>query len=178
MEAGGRPGWLRALFVVLGILAIILGILVLVFPAQLGIPLIVILFGIGLILVAIFAIVIAAQSGLPGWVRALSLIFGVFVIGLVIAAIIIGGQVLVFIQVLLLAVGLALLGVRAIAFEGTDTSLAGWARGLAIVLGVLAIIFAILMIVNFDLGEAILLIYFAVGLFVTGIGAIVAGVVS
>jgi uncharacterized membrane protein HdeD (DUF308 family) len=174
MEAGGRPGWQRALFAVLGILIIILGILVLVFP-DLGFTLILILFGIGLIFVALFAIVVGAQGGYPGWLRALSLIIGVLVIVLVIL-IIVFPDLGLFLQTLFLALGLILLGIQAIAFMGTDKSMAGWARGVAVALGILAIILGILMIGIPDVGQSVLLIYFSIGLFATGIAVTVGGI--
>ncbi|MFQ5919525.1 MAG: DUF308 domain-containing protein [Thermoplasmata archaeon] len=174
MEAGGRPSWQRALFAVLGILIIILGILVLVFP-DLGFTLILILFGIGLIFVALFAIVVGTQGGYPGWLRALSLIIGVLVIVLVIL-IIVFPDLGLFLQTLFLALGLILLGIQAIAFMGTDKSMADWARGAAVALGILAIILGILMIGIPDVGQSVLLIYFAIGLFATGIAVTVGGV--
>ncbi len=173
MEAGARPSWLRALYIILGIVAIILGILVLVFP-DLGTTLLLILFGIGLIFIALFAIVLGAQSGYPGWLRALSLIIGILVIALIITIIFVPDLGL-FLQILFLGIGLILLGIQAIAFMGTDKSMAGWARGLAVVLGALALILGIVMIVQFDVGIAVLVIYFAIGLFATGIAAIVSG---
>ncbi|MDX1534923.1 MAG: DUF308 domain-containing protein [Thermoplasmata archaeon] len=152
---------------------IILGILVLVYPG-LGFSLILILFGIGLVFVALFAIVLGAQSDYPGWLRALSLIIGVLVIVLVIL-IIVFPEFGLFLQTLFLGLGLILLGIQGVAFTGTDKSAAGWVRGLAVVLGVIAIILGILMIAIQDVGQAVLLIYFAVGLFVTGIAVTVNG---
>ena len=173
MEAGEKSGGMRALYVIFGLLAIILGILVFVFP-NLGFAIILTLFGIGLVFIAIFAIVMAAQGEYPGWLRALGLIIGLLVIGLVIT-IIVFPDVGLFIQILFIGIGLILLGIQAIAFMGTDKSTAGWARGLSIVLGIIAVILGIVMIVSFDVGQAILIIYLGLGLFVVGIAALVSG---
>ncbi len=164
---------MRALYIIFGLLAIVLGILVFVFPG-LGFAIILTLFGIGLLFIAISAIVMAAQGEYPGWLRALGLIIGLLVIGLVIT-IIAFPEVGLFIQILFIGIGLILLGIQSIAFTGTDKSVAGWARGLSIVLGILAVILGIVMIVSFDVGTAILIIYLGLGLFVVGIGAIISG---
>lgn len=174
MEAGERPDWMRAFAIALGVIAIIIGILALAFPEQFGFPLLIILFSIGLLIVGLFGIVAGFRTDLPGWSRALSLVIGVLVIILVIVFLI--ADLILFVQVVILGIGLLLLGIRVIVFEGTDKSLPAWARGLAIALGVLAIIIAGIMIGVRDVGETFLLIYFAIGLFATGVGAIVAGV--
>ncbi len=173
MEAGESSMGMRALYIIFGLLAIILGILVFVYPG-LGFAIILTLFGVGLLFVAIFAIVMAAQGEYPTWLRALGLIIGLLVIGLVIAIIVVPNLGL-FLQILLVGLGLILLGIQAIAFPGTDKNLAGWARGLSIVLGIIAVILGIVMIISFDVGEAVLIIYLGLGLFVVGIGAVVSG---
>lgn len=173
MEAGGRSGGMRALYIIFGVLAIVLGILVFVYPG-LGFAIILTLFAIGLIFIAIFSLVMAAQGEYPSWLRALGLILGLLVIALVFAIIIVPNLGL-FLQILLAGIGLILLGIQAMAFPGTDRSLRGWARGLSIALGAIAVILGIVMIISFNVGQAVLIIYLGLGLFVIGIGAIVSG---
>lgn len=174
MEAE-KPGWLRALYIVIGVLVLILGILVLVYP-DLGLALILILFGIGLAITGVWGLVVGfARTALPGWARALSAVIGILVIILLIL-IILYPDIGIFLQVLFLGIGLLALGIFGIAFGATNPALAGWARALAAVLGVGSIALAITMILFYEsVGEPTLILFFAIGLFINGISAVAVG---
>lgn len=72
-----RPGWLRALGVVAGVLSLMMAVLVVAFPGF-GVGTLVLLFGFGLFFVGMTEIAVGAGSRfLPGWLRGVLIAVGV-----------------------------------------------------------------------------------------------------
>lgn len=76
----GLPGWLRALGIVTGLLALILWLLALVLPA-LGVALLLAILAVGLIFHGFDRVTVDGMNqGAPGWVRGFSVVVGVLLI--------------------------------------------------------------------------------------------------
>ena len=71
-----QSGWLRGLEIVIGLLVLVSGVLVIIFPG-LGVATLVILLSIGLIFAGIRSISLVGYSGLSKGLRAVSAIAGI-----------------------------------------------------------------------------------------------------
>lgn len=137
MNKSRSPGWMRAVQIGLGVIAIILSILVIVHP---GITLfsIIYILGITLVVLGIFEIItgifgLGANKSRWGTVGlgVLSLIFGSIAVGYPV-------HTAVFV-VILLAIALLFIGISRIIRGVVDKQSRGWARGFSIGAGVIAI---------------------------------------
>jgi len=80
-----QPGWLRALEIATGLLSVVLGVLVLIFPSW-GISTLVILLSFGIFFSAIRSLSLVGYSDLSKGLRAISVIAGI--ISLIFAALV------------------------------------------------------------------------------------------
>ena len=111
----GLPGWLRALGIVVGILALILWILVLVFPGF-GAPLLIAFLAVGLIFHGIDRLSVDGMNqDAPGWSRGLAIVAGVLLLIFGILVIVFPAGIGLFTAVVFLSIALIIGGLSAIA---------------------------------------------------------------
>ncbi|MEE9592536.1 MAG: DUF308 domain-containing protein [Thermoplasmata archaeon] len=173
---GKTPTWLRVLTIVLGIVGLIAGILVLVFPGV-GLATLIIIMAIGLLFLGITRLGMSiVEPGLPGWLRALGVVVGILALILWVLVLVFPGFGAVLL-IAFLAVGLIFHGIDRVSVDGMNQDAPGWSRGLAIVAGVLLIVFGILVIVFPDgLGAITAVIFLSIALIIGGLSAIASGV--
>ncbi len=165
---------MRALYVILGVVAIALGITVLVVPV-LGLDILVIILVVGLLINGIVSIVASiANKGLPGGARALGVITGVLALGLFAIVLAIPGAELSVI-VIFLAFGLLFWGISRIAVDASDPNLPGGMKALGIIVGVLAFVLSFMVLADPIFGLALSVTFLSIGLIFGGIAAIGAG---
>ena len=169
-----QKAWLRILEIILGIIVLILAGYVLAYP---GIAILTLVFvlGVGLIVLGITRIAAAFASGISSGMRVLSLIIGVLAIILaiyVVAYPAAGALTLIF----LLAFGLLLSGMEAIAVGGSIGSKAS--KAASIVLGVIGIILAFIVLFYPGVALGTLVLLLAISFVILGIEAIVSGILG
>jgi uncharacterized membrane protein HdeD (DUF308 family) len=171
-----QPGWLRGLEIVTGVLAILSGILVILYPG-LGIGTLVILLAVALIFVGIRSIAIVGYSRISKGLRAGSVIAGI--LALIIAPIVLlfpglGTLSLIFI----LGYGLLAYGLTRIyiAYELRKTEAP--AMGYMVAVGVIDIILSILVLVLPDIALLSLAVILALAFLVIGAEMLYSGVVG
>ncbi len=168
------PGWMRAVQIVLGIIAVVGSIIALVFPAIATFTVVYIL-GIVLIFVGIERILIGIFSPAPGSSRWGTIGLGIIV--LIVAGIVVAYPVgsTVFL-LFVLAIALFCDGIARIVHSLAGRSMHGGSRAFGIIAGIFEIIIAILIMVSPIWGAVIAGILISIALLVVGIQIIVAGV--
>jgi len=171
-----QPGWLRALEIVTGLLAMVFGVLVLVYPDW-GIETLILLLSIGLFFAGIRSIALIGYSSLSMGLRALSAILGIM--SLILAALVAlfpgYGELSL---LMLVSFGLIAYGFGRIFIASTLKKTAGWIRGMMIAVGVLDVILSFIVLVLPDLALLTLAAILSVALLVSGAEMIVSGAVG
>ena len=166
------PGWMRAAQIGLGVLAIILAIYAIVFPSITIVTLVMIL--------AIIFLIIGIERVISGIFVPSGSRWGT--IGLGILVIILASIALAFpvgtTVALFLFLGFALLfdGISRIIYGFADKTQKGWVRGFSIGVGILAVVFAGLIIVSPFFGAVLAGLIMGIILLIIGIEMIAAGV--
>jgi uncharacterized membrane protein HdeD (DUF308 family) len=112
-----------------------------------------------------------AEKGTPMWARLLEIIAGIIL--LVIAVYFVFNPSLgVGLVRTLLAIGLIILGVLLAVRGATSDVLSGWARILNVILGIIVLALGAYCIIYPDLGNALVIFLFALGLLLSAIGRI------
>ncbi len=177
--ADRHPVWLRAAEIIAGVIVLILAVYV-IFNPNVAIGLLRLILGIGLIILGLSLIVSGAGARMASMGgRVLSIILGIIVLALGVAAIVytnFGSDLLL----IIFAVGLLLNAIGRIAFAGyaVGAGAPSWIRGTSMVLGIIALIIAILIIVFPGFGFALLVLLVALALLLLGVELILAGVAS
>jgi uncharacterized membrane protein HdeD (DUF308 family) len=168
------PGWMRAVQIGLGIIALILSIYVLAFPAATFVAIVWIL-GIVLLMVGIERVISGIFEHHPGKSRWGSIGLGILVIILAIIVIAFPASVGLFLVILL---GIALLfdGIARLIHGLSDKTRGKGSRMFKIVVGVIEIALSIAIFASPLFGAGIVGILVAIGLLIAGIQIIVAGV--
>jgi len=171
-----QPGWLRGLEIVTGLLTMVLGVLVLVFPDW-GVSTLVVLLSFGLMFAGFRSISLVGYSDLSGVVRAVSAISGI--ITLVVALLVFvfpsfGALTLI----LFVSSGLLVYGVGRVFLAYKLTETVGWLRGMIAAVGVIDIILSIAVIVLPGFALLTLAVILALSLLVSGAEMIVSGVIG
>lgn len=171
------PGWMRALEVLTGVGAIILGIAVLAYQTV-AILTLLLLLSWALLLFGVRQIAMGvAARWRPGGLRALSVVAGVLL--LVLAFLVIAFPGLGFATlVVLLYVGLVIFGVAEISVGAGARFMRGWMRGYFIAIGVLDLILASLILIFPSLAQLTLVVILSLALLLSGIELAVSGVVG
>jgi uncharacterized membrane protein HdeD (DUF308 family) len=168
------PGWMRAVQIVLGVIAVVGSIIALVFPAFTTLAVVYIL-GIVLIFTGIERILIGIFSPAPGSSRWGTIGLGIIV--LIVAGIVVayplGSTVFI---LFVLAIALFCDGIARVVHSLAARSQSGGARAFGIVAGIFEIIIAILIMVSPIWGAVLAGILISIALLVVGIQIIVAGV--
>ena len=171
-----QPGWFRALEIATGLLSIVLGVLVLIFPSW-GISTLIILLSFGIFFSAIRSISLIGNSGLSKGLRAISVISGI--ISLIFAAL-----VLVFpgfaILTLLFLVSTALLvyGVGRIFLAYTLKTTASWIKGMMVAVGIVNVILSLAVFVLPGLAVLTVTVIIALAVLISGAEMIVSGAIG
>jgi uncharacterized membrane protein HdeD (DUF308 family) len=168
------PGWMRAIQIGLGIIALILSVYVLAFPAATFVAIVWIL-GIVLLVVGIERVISGIFEHRPGRSRWSSVGLGILVIILAIIVLAFPASVGVFL-IILLAIALLFDGIARLVHGITDRTRGRGSRIFKIVVGVIEIALSIAIMASPLLGADIVGILIAIGLLIAGIQIIVAGV--
>jgi uncharacterized membrane protein HdeD (DUF308 family) len=176
LDALKQPDWLRALEIVTGLLAIILGIVVLVYPDW-GVATLVIWLSVGLLFLGIRSIVLGGHKGVSNGVKALSLIAGI--LSLILAVLVIafpdyGALTLIW----FLSFGLMVYGFGRMFLAYAVKVAPGWMRGSMVAVGVLDVILSVVVLLLPNESLLALVIILAVVLIVSGVEAIVSGAIG
>ena len=168
-----QPGWLRDLEVAIGLVVLVSGVLVLVFPG-LGVATLVILLSIGLIFAGIRSISLVGHSGLPKGLRAVSATAGIISLILALIVELIAGYGVLSLLILV-SYGLIVYGFgRAfLAYRFKET--ASWFRGLIVVVGVLDIILSAIVLALPGLALLTLAAILALVMLVSGAESLISG---
>jgi uncharacterized membrane protein HdeD (DUF308 family) len=171
-----QPGWLRALEVVTGVVAIILGILVLIYPG-LGVAALVFWLSVGLLFMGFRSIGLVGYGDLPNGIKVLSAVSGI--ISLILAAmVIIFPDYGVLTLIWFVSFGLLVYGFGRMFLAYTLKSAAGWIRGSMVAVGVLDVILSVVVLLLPGVSLLTLVIILSIVLIVSGAEAIVSGVVG
>jgi uncharacterized membrane protein HdeD (DUF308 family) len=171
-----QPGWLRGFEIVTGLLSIVMGVLVLVFPDW-GVSTLVVLLSFGLMFAGFRSISLVGYSDLSGVVRAVSAISGI--ITLVVALLVFvfpnfGALTLI----LFVSSGLLVYGVSRVFLAYKLTETVGWLRGMIAAVGVVDIILSVLVVVLPGLALLTLTVILSLVLIISGAEMIVTGAVG
>ena len=174
MSESKSPGWMRGAQIGLGIIAIILSLYIIAFPA-ITLVTIVYIIGIILLVVGIFEII----TGIFGLGADRSRWGSV---GLGILAMIIAGIALAFptgttyFVIILLAVALLFIGISHVMRGVGDKRSRGWARGFSIGAGVIAIALSVLIMFSPVYGAILVSFLLGIALLIIGIEIIASGI--
>ena len=171
MSYSRAPGWSRAAQIGLGAIAIILSILILVFPGT-AIVSIVVIIGILLLIVGIESVI----SGLfikSRWMASIGLGIIVIILALIVLAFPVGTTVF-----LIILMGIALLvdGISRLVHGFGDKESRGWSRGFRIGVGALEIALGILVMASPAVGVAFVAFIIAIALLIVGIQMVAGGI--
>ncbi len=169
------PRWLRALDIIFGLIAIVLSIVVLVYPRLAILTLIFILSvvllvsGIARILAGIF------EKSLSDGLRAVNVGAGLLAFVLAVVALLypqLATQVLIY----LLSFALLLNGIARVVVGGFGDALPGWLRGLLMIVGLLTIIVSVVVFLYPALGFLTLVFLLSIAFMLNGIARIASGI--
>jgi uncharacterized membrane protein HdeD (DUF308 family) len=171
-----QPGWLRGLEIVTGLLSIVMGVLVLVFPDW-GVSTLVVLLSFGLMFAGFRSISLVGYTDVSRGVRAVSVISGI--ISLIVALLVfVFPNFGVLTLILFVSSGLLMYGVGRVFLAYKLTGTIGWLRGMIAAIGVIDIILSIVVLVLPGLALLTLAVILALVLLVSGAEMIVSGVIG
>ena len=171
------PAWVRAAEIILGLVSLAAGIWVLAYPGLAVLTLILIL-AVGLIFLGSREIVLGAMGTfLPGWLRAANIVLGVlaFILSIVVIA---QPGLAVLSLVVLLYFALFVRGVAGLVMGAAGKQFSTRLRAASSAVGVLSIILSIVFLAVPALAIATLILLLSIGLLVTGLEAIAAGIIG
>ena len=171
-----QPGWLRGLEIVTGLLAMVFGVLVFIFPGW-GVGTLVVLLSIGLLFVGIRSISLLGYGGLPNSLRILSAISGI--VSLILAALV--GIFPGYGELTLLtfvSFGLIVYGFGRIFIASTFKTMVAWIRGMMVAVGVLDVILSVVVLVFPGLALLTFAVVLSLVLLVSGAEMIVSGAIG
>lgn len=169
-------GGTRALEIILGLIAIVIGVMILIFPAF-SIATVTFILGIGLLLIGIFRFGWGlASRNISGGVRAAAIVIGLIAIGIAIAVLafplLAAATVVVIISIAVLIYGIGRIA------TGATAPISGGLRGLLIGTGLLMVVLSIIVIIYPGLGIAFLAFLLSIAFLIIGVESIAAGAVG
>src|SRR5271157_3774 len=170
-----QPGWLRGLEIVTGLLAMVLGILVLALPSW-RVATLVALLSIGLIFAGIRSISLAGYSILSVGLRAVSAITGILSLILALLVLIFPGYA-VLTLIIFVSFGLIVYGVGRLFLAYALKETLGWIRGMIVAVGVIDIILSVVVLALPNVALLTLAVILALVLLVSGAEMIVSGAI-
>lgn len=171
-----QPGWLRGLEIVTGLLTMVFGVLVFVYPGW-GIETLILVLSIGLFFAGIRSISILGYGNLPGGLRAIGAISGIISMILAVLVTMFPGYGALTL-LMLVSFGLMVYGFGRIFIASTLNATAGWIRGMMVAVGVLDVILSILVLVLPGLALLTLAVVLSAVLLVSGAEMIVSGAIG
>ena len=172
MSYSKAPGWSRAAQVGLGAIAIILSILILVFPGT-AIVSIVLIIGILLLIVGIESVISGLFIKSRSRMASIGLGIIVIILALIVMAFPVGTTVFL---IILMGIALLIDGISRLVHGFGDKESRGWSRGFRIGVGALEVIFGILVMVSPAVGVAFVGFLIAIALLIVGIQMIAGGI--
>ena len=174
MNEKEMPQWLRIFQIIVGIIAVGLGLYVLLNPGP-GLFFLVFLLAVALIVLGINRIIFGISAKVfPGWVRGVSLVAGIIILllGLYVAA---SPATTLPILIFLLALALLIYGVERIFMGAAGKEMGTLDRMLCIGIGLFNVVFAAIVIFHPLLGLLGFIAILAFILIISGVGGIVSG---
>jgi len=177
MSQNKSSGGVRALEIILGLIAIAIGVIILIYPG-LAIATIIFLLGIALLLVGLFRFFwgLVARN-ISGGARAAAILIGLIAIA-VAAIVILYPSYAAITLVVFIAIAVLIYGVGRIAIGATARQLGGGIRGLLVGTGLLMVIIGLLVLFYPGLGIAFLAVLLSIAFLFIGIESIAAGAVG
>lgn len=172
MSYSKAPGWTRAAQIGLGALAIILSILILVFPGT-AIVSIIWIIGILLLIVGIESVISGLFIKSRSRMASIGLGILVIILALIVIAFPVGTTVFL---IILMGVALLIDGISRLVHGFGDKESRGWSRGFRIGVGALEVILGILVMVSPAVGVAFVAFIIAIALLIVGIQMIAGGI--
>ncbi len=167
MVEGKASGWLRVAEIIAGIIALVLGIYVIVYPGIAAATLVAFL-AVGLLILSLVEFIRIFSAGISGWQRLLNLVLSVIAfllaVAVLVAPIIAGG------------LALAWLVALALIFAGFAFMARGTTVGL--IVGIIAVIIGFVALVNPITGVITAVVLVAIGLIILGLELIASGIVG
>jgi uncharacterized membrane protein HdeD (DUF308 family) len=164
----------RALEIILGIVAIAIGILALIYPAGVVVT-IVVLFGIALLIIGILRLATSFSPNLPSSAKGVNALIGV--IALILGILILFFPTFATISlVVLIGIGLVIYGIGRAAVGSVATDISGGARALVITFGILVAIFGLIVIFIPTIGVFTYAFFVSIAFLLIGIDALVSGI--
>ncbi|HVQ00340.1 MAG TPA: DUF308 domain-containing protein [Candidatus Thermoplasmatota archaeon] len=171
-----QPGWLRALEIIVGLMAIISSVIIL-FDPTLGIATLVFILSVGLIFLGIRSLFLAGHKGLSKGLRAMSAVSGILSLILAFLVIILPdygvSTLLIFVSFGLLIYGIDLLSLA----YGLKKALR-WVKWFMATVGIIDVILSLVVLLLPGLALLTLAIVLAVVLLISGVEAIISGAVG
>jgi len=171
-----QPGWLRALEIVTGLLAMVLGVLVFVFPGW-GVATLVVLLSIGLFFIGIRSISLLFYSNISRSLRAVSAISGIISLILAVLVLLYPGYGVLGLLVLV-SCGLIVYGSGRIFLAYALKRTVGWLRRMGVAVGAVNIILSVFVLVLPGLALTTFAVVLAVVLLLSGAEMIVSGAIG
>ncbi len=167
MEEDRAPWWLRIAEILVGILAIALGAYALLYPGVTAATLIAFL-AFGLLVIALIELVRVFSAGISGWQRLLNLVLSVIVFLIALAILVYP----------ILAGGIALGWLVAIALIFAGASLAARGTWWMVLIGAIALVIGVIAFVFPPLGVISAIALVAIGLIILGFALIISGLLG
>lgn len=171
-----QPRWLRGLEIATGLLAMLLGLLVLLFPGW-GVSTLVVLLSIGLIFVGVRSISLVGFSRLPNGLKILSVIAGIISLILALLVLLFPGYG-VLTLIIVVSFGLLVYGFSRIFLAYSLKTQVGYLRGMMVAVGVVDIILSVVVIVLPGISLLTLAVVLSLVLLVSGAEMIVSGAIG
>jgi uncharacterized membrane protein HdeD (DUF308 family) len=168
--------WLRGLEIVTGSLAMLLGVLVLLFPGW-GVATLVLLLSIGLVFTGIRSISLVGFSRLPNGLRILSAIAGIISLILALLVALFPGFGVLTLMILV-SFGLIVYGFSRIFLAYALRTMAGWLRGMIVAVGVVDVILSVVVIVLPGLALLTFAVILSLVLLVSGTEMLISGAIG
>jgi len=171
-----QPDWLRALEIITGLLAMIIGVLVFIHP-RLGVETLVLLLSIGLLFDGLRSISVVFHRGLSNGLKVLNVVTGI--LALILAAFVIifpgfGARTLL----IFVSFGLLVYGVGRLFAASILKATSSWIRGLMVAVGVVDLILSIVVLLLSGLALLTSAVVLSVVLLFSGAEGIVSGAIG
>jgi len=167
-------GAYRTLEIILGLVALAIGVLALIFPEGVVVT-IVVLFGIALLIVGFLRLATSFSSNNPSSARGANALIGI-------VAIILGLLILVFPTfatislVVLIGIGLLIYGIGRVIVGGVASNMSGGLRAIVILFGILTAVFGLIIIFIPTVGIFTYAFFVSIAFLLIGIDALAAGI--
>lgn len=176
MLSNKPSGTYRAIEIVLGLVALAVGILALFFPTAIVVT-IVVLFGIALLIVGLLRLATAFSAHFPSSARTTNAIIGILAI--IVALIILFFPTFATVSLtVLIGIGLLIYGIGRIIVGGAVSTLSSGLRALVILFGLLVVVFALIVIFFPIIGIFTYAFFVSLSFILIGIDSLASGIIG